>query len=63
MCAYNRVNDDWACEQRHLLTDILKGDWAFPGAVVSDWQSTHQTVQEIAVAVVERRTRFAPRLD
>jgi len=44
MCAYNRVNDDWACENRHLLTDILKGEWGFPGAVVSDWQATHETV-------------------
>ena len=41
MCAYNRVNSDWACENRHLLTDILKGDWRFQGAVVSDWQATH----------------------
>ena len=44
MCAYNRVNDDWACEHRHLLTDILKGEWGFPGAVVSDWQAQHWTV-------------------
>jgi beta-glucosidase len=44
MCAYNRVNDDWACENRHLLTDILKGEWGFPGAVVSDWQAQHWTV-------------------
>jgi len=44
MCAYNRVNDDWACENRPLLTDILKGDWGFQGAVVSDWQATHETV-------------------
>ena len=41
MCAYNRVNEDWACENRHLLTDILKGDWGFRGAVVTDWQATH----------------------
>ena len=47
MCAYNRVNDDWACEHRHLLTDILKGDWGFPGAVVSDWQAKHFTVMAL----------------
>jgi beta-glucosidase len=44
MCAYNRVNEDWACEHQHLLSDILKGDWGFQGAVVSDWQATHFTI-------------------
>ena len=43
MCAYNRVNDDWACENRHLLTDILKGQWGFPGFVMSDWQAYGNT--------------------
>jgi beta-glucosidase len=43
MCAYNRVNDDWACEHEHLLMDILKGEWRFPGMVVSDWQAQHWT--------------------
>lgn len=43
MCAYNRVNDDWACENRHLLTDILKGDWDSPGFVMSDWQAYGNT--------------------
>ncbi len=44
MCAYNRVNDDWACEHRHLLTDILRHQWGFKGMVVSDWQAQHNTV-------------------
>lgn len=43
MCAYNRVNGDWSCENKHLLSDILKGEWGFKGFVVSDWQSTHFT--------------------
>lgn len=37
MCAYNRVNSVHACENRHLLTDILKGSWDFQGWVMSDW--------------------------
>jgi beta-glucosidase len=44
MCAYNRVNEDWACENRHLLTDILRKQWGFKGVVVSDWQAEHNTV-------------------
>src|SRR5436305_5789406 len=48
MCAYNRVNDDWACENRHLLTGILKGEWGFPGMVGSDWQAYgNTTVSEL----------------
>ena len=43
MCAYNRVNDDWACENRHLLTDILKREWGFAGLVGSDWQAYGNT--------------------
>ena len=31
MCSYNRVNGDYACENKYLLTDVLKNDWKFPG--------------------------------
>jgi beta-glucosidase len=44
MCSYNLVNGTWSCENPHLLTDVLKGDWAFPGFVMSDWWATHTTV-------------------
>jgi beta-glucosidase len=44
MCSYNLVNGTYSCENAHLLTDILKGDWAFPGFVMSDWWATHSTV-------------------
>lgn len=29
MCAFQRVNDAYACANRHLLVDILKNDWRF----------------------------------
>src|SRR3954451_18355824 len=45
MCAYNQVNGDYACQNRHLLTDILKRGWGFDGFVVSDWFANHSTVQ------------------
>ncbi|HXM42619.1 MAG TPA: glycoside hydrolase family 3 C-terminal domain-containing protein [Bryobacteraceae bacterium] len=44
MCAYNLVNGVYNCENAHLLNDILKGDWQFPGFVMSDWWATHSTV-------------------
>ena len=37
MCAYNRVNGTYACDNARLLDDILKGAWSFPGWVMSDW--------------------------
>jgi len=31
MCSYNRVLGDFACENKWLLTDVLKKEWQFPG--------------------------------
>jgi len=45
MCAYNKVNGIYACENAHLLNDILKTEWGFKGWVISDWGATHSTVQ------------------
>jgi beta-glucosidase len=36
MCAYNRVNGLAACGSDPLLKDVLRGEWRFPGFVVSD---------------------------
>jgi beta-glucosidase len=44
MCAYNRVNGDYACENAYLLNEVLKKDWGFPGYVMSDWGAVHSTV-------------------
>lgn len=41
MCAYNKVNGAHACESKYLLTDVLKGDWRYPGWVMSDWGAVH----------------------
>ena len=51
MCSYNRVNGDYACENRHLLSDILKDDWQFPGFILSDWQGTHSTAKASAAGL------------
>ena len=37
MSAYNLVNGTYANENTHLLMDILRRDWGFDGAVVTDW--------------------------
>lgn len=44
MSSYNKVNGWWASENDVLLNKILKDEWGFRGLVVSDWVSTHSTV-------------------
>lgn len=44
MAAYNKVNGSYCTANSHLLTDILKDDWGFPGFVVSDWGAVHEVV-------------------
>jgi len=51
MCSYNAVNGDFACENKYLLTDVLKKEWNFPGFVVSDWGGTHSTVKASAAGL------------
>ncbi|MBO9711563.1 MAG: glycoside hydrolase family 3 protein [Sphingomonas sp.] len=45
MCAYNKVNGDWACENDFLLNQVLKRDWGYRGWVMSDWGAVHTTVK------------------
>ena len=45
MCGYNRIDGDYACENRFLLTDVLKTEWRYPGWVMSDWGAVHSTVK------------------
>src|SRR3954452_10775611 len=45
MCAYNRVNGAYACENGYLLNHVLKRQFGFPGWVMSDWGGTHSTVK------------------
>ncbi len=37
MTAYNAVNGEWCGESRALIRDVLRGEWAFGGFVISDW--------------------------
>jgi beta-glucosidase len=47
MGAYNRVNGVRLCENRELLTGVLRGEWGFRGAVVSDWGAVHDRVASL----------------
>jgi beta-glucosidase len=51
MCSYNAVNGDFACENKYLLTDVLRTTWNFKGFVLSDWGGTHSTVKASAAGL------------
>jgi beta-glucosidase len=51
MCSYNAVNGDFACENKYLLTEVLKKKWGFAGFVLSDWGGTHSTVKASAAGL------------
>ncbi|AIO84519.1 beta-glucosidase [Burkholderia pseudomallei] len=53
MCSYNRLNGDYACENAHVLTDVLKNEWHFQGQVQSDWGAAHSTAKAINAGLDE----------
>jgi beta-glucosidase len=51
MCAYNRINGVYASQHRTLLNEILRGEWGFDGAVVSDWAAVHDRPAALAAGL------------
>ncbi len=47
MCAYNKINGTYCCENRWLLNDVLRGEWGFGGLVMSDWGATHDRAKGV----------------
>ncbi len=45
MGAYNKYRGLYCCNNDYLLNKILKDEWGFQGAVISDWSATHDTVE------------------
>jgi beta-glucosidase len=43
MGAYNRAWGEFCCHNERLLTRVLKEEWGFDGAVISDWGGAHDT--------------------
>jgi len=50
MNAFNTLNGVPASMNKHLLTDILRGEWGWKGMVVSDWNSFGETIVHGAAA-------------
>lgn len=51
MASYNKVNGVYASHNPWLLTDVLRGDWGFDGAVVSDWGAVSDRVAGVAAGM------------
>jgi len=47
MCSYNRLNGQYACENEHLLHDVLEKSWGFKGFVVADYGAAHNTIASL----------------
>lgn len=47
MPGYNLINGEYASENAFLLQQVLKGEWQYPGWVMSDWGATHSTVKAL----------------
>lgn len=47
MCAYNKVNSIYSCQNQDMLDNVLKGQFGFKGLVMSDWGATHSTIPSL----------------
>jgi beta-glucosidase len=51
MCSYNKINGVYASQNTWLLTDVLRRDWGYEGAVVSDWGAVSDRVAGVAAGM------------
>lgn len=51
MGAYNKINGEYCCESKTLLDRILRDEWGYDGAVISDWGGVHNTKETTACSM------------
>lgn len=44
MNSYNSINGEHATQNRRMNVEVLKGEWGFDGVLMSDWDSTYDTL-------------------
>jgi beta-glucosidase len=59
MSAFNELSGMPASANRHTLTDILRGEWHFPGYVVSDWDAVGELIDHGIAADRAEAARLA----
>ncbi|GAA0802385.1 glycoside hydrolase family 3 C-terminal domain-containing protein [Faecalicatena orotica] len=47
MCSYNKLNGTYTSEHDWLLNQVLKKEWQYDGAVVSDWGAVNEKVKSV----------------
>lgn len=47
MNAYNRLNGTYLCENKEILTDVLRKEWGFDGYVMTDWGAMDERVKAL----------------
>ena len=47
MCAYNKLNGEYCAQNSFLLKTVLRDEWNYGGAVVSDWGAVHDRVASL----------------
>ncbi len=47
MCSYNKLNGEFASQNKWLLTDLLRKEWGFDGYVMSDWGAVSDRVKGV----------------
>ena len=48
MTSYNFINGVHAAENKWLLTDVLRGEWGYEGAVMTDWGGGYRAEEIVA---------------
>ncbi len=48
MSSYNRINGTYAHENEFLLTQVLRKEWGFDGAVITDWGGGNDAVAAVS---------------
>lgn len=47
MGSYNLIRGQYATQNNYTINQILKKEWGFKGAVISDWGAVHNTMEAI----------------
>lgn len=47
MCSYNMINSVYSCQNRWLLTEVLRDQWGFDGLVMTDWGAMADRIEAV----------------